>query len=215
MTTTVIYGTRARPGSPTPRLTGADSGSPSPTSRERRAGSGSREASASARSVSRFPPGSSGSTSAPGRIDLAAFAEYLGQPAVADAAHGVWAFGPATSPAAPPSVEAPDFTLPDIEGNMHSLTDYNRLSREKGAPLLLGLLARLPPRPAGLAGHLRGDPGQGVRHPRHRVGHRGRSRRPRVYPPRGGWRHAASDPGHHGAGTRSSRSGPACRRIRA
>lgn len=66
MTTTVIYGTRARPGSPAPRLTGADSGSPSPTSRERRAGSGSREASASARSVSRFPPGSSGSTSAPG-----------------------------------------------------------------------------------------------------------------------------------------------------
>lgn len=124
MTTTVIYGTRARPGSPAPRLTGADSGSPSPTSRERRAGSGSREASASARSVSRFPPGSSGSTSAPGRIDLAAFAEYLGQPAVADAAHGVWAFGPATSPAAPPSVEAPDFTLPDLEGNMHSLTDY-------------------------------------------------------------------------------------------
>ena len=91
----------------------------------------------------------------------------------------------------------------------------HRLSREKGAPLLLGLLARLPPRPAGLAGHLRGDPGQGVRHPRHRVGHRGRSRRPRVYPPRGGWRHAATDPGHHGAGTRSSRSGPACRRIRA
>jgi hypothetical protein len=41
-----------------------------------------------------------------GRIDLAAFAEYCGQPAVTDAANGVWGFGPATSPSAPPSVEA-------------------------------------------------------------------------------------------------------------
>ena len=59
-----------------------------------------------------------------GRIDLVAFAEYVGQPVVADAANGVWAFGPATSPAAPPSVEAPGFTLPDLDGKMHSLTDY-------------------------------------------------------------------------------------------
>jgi hypothetical protein len=59
-----------------------------------------------------------------GRIDLGAFAEYLGQPVVADDANGVWAFGPATLPVAPPGVEAPDFTLPDLDGKMHSLTDY-------------------------------------------------------------------------------------------
>jgi AhpC/TSA family len=59
-----------------------------------------------------------------GRIDLAAFAEHLGRPVVADAANGVWAFGPATSPAAPLGIEAPDFTLPDLDGKMHSLTDY-------------------------------------------------------------------------------------------
>jgi len=58
------------------------------------------------------------------RIDLAAFAEYLGQPAVADVANGVWGFGPATSPAALRSVEAPDFTLPDLDGKIHSLADY-------------------------------------------------------------------------------------------
>ena len=59
-----------------------------------------------------------------GQIDLTAFAEHLGQPAVADAENGVWAFGPATSPAAPRSVEAPDFTLPDLDGRMHSLSDF-------------------------------------------------------------------------------------------
>ena len=58
------------------------------------------------------------------RIDLAAFAGYLGQSAVADAANGVWGFGPATSPAVLLSAEAPDFTLPDLDGKMHTLADY-------------------------------------------------------------------------------------------
>jgi hypothetical protein len=71
-----------------------------------------------------IPPGKEWIDGRAGRIDLVAFAEYVGQPVVADAAIGVWAFGPATSAAAPPSVEAPGFTLPDLEGNMHSLTDY-------------------------------------------------------------------------------------------
>jgi AhpC/TSA family len=71
-----------------------------------------------------IPPGKKWIDEGAGRINLAAFAEHLGQPAVADAANGVWAFGPATSPAAPPGVEAPDFTLPDLDGNMHSLADY-------------------------------------------------------------------------------------------
>jgi AhpC/TSA family protein len=71
-----------------------------------------------------IPPGKQWIDARAGRIDLAAFAEHLGQPAVADAANGVWAFGPATSAVAPRGVEAPDFTLPDLDGKMHSLTDY-------------------------------------------------------------------------------------------
>jgi hypothetical protein len=71
-----------------------------------------------------IPPGKQWIDERAGRIDLAAFAEHLGQLAVADDANGVWAFGPATLPAAPRSVEAPDFTLPDLDGNMHSLAQY-------------------------------------------------------------------------------------------
>jgi AhpC/TSA family len=71
-----------------------------------------------------IPPGKQWIDERAGRIDLAAFAAYLGQPAVADTADGVWGFGPASSPAAPPSAEAPDFTLPDLDGKMHSLADY-------------------------------------------------------------------------------------------
>jgi hypothetical protein len=71
-----------------------------------------------------IPPGKEWIDARAGRIDLAAFAEHLGQPVVPDAANGVWAFGPATSPAAPRSIEAPDFTLPDLDGKMHSLADY-------------------------------------------------------------------------------------------
>lgn len=42
-----------------------------------------------------IPPGKQWINERAGQINLAAFAEHLGQPAVADAANGVWAFGPA------------------------------------------------------------------------------------------------------------------------
>ena len=71
-----------------------------------------------------IPPGEPWIDERAERIDLAAFAEYLGQSAVADVANGVWGFGPATSPAALLSVEAPDFTLPDLDGKIPSLADY-------------------------------------------------------------------------------------------
>jgi AhpC/TSA family len=71
-----------------------------------------------------IPPGKQWINERAGRIDLAQFAEHLGQPVVADAANGIWAFGPATSPAAPGGGEAPDFALPDLDGTLHSLTDY-------------------------------------------------------------------------------------------
>ena len=62
-------------------------------------------------------------TDAQGRIDLAAFARFEGRPMVRDAERGVWAFGPVAQ-VGPPSVQAPDFTFPDIDGKPHSLSDY-------------------------------------------------------------------------------------------
>lgn len=63
------------------------------------------------------------------RFDLAAFARHLGRAIVRDETRGVWSFGPAARPVAGPfasgsgPVEAPDFTLPDLDGKLHSLSD--------------------------------------------------------------------------------------------
>lgn len=55
-----------------------------------------------------------------GRVDLAAFAERLGQPVAREG--DTWAFGEPRRPAG--SLDAPDFTLPDLDGRLHSLADY-------------------------------------------------------------------------------------------
>jgi hypothetical protein len=67
-----------------------------------------------------------GWTDAEGRIDLTAFAGHFGQPVVHDAARSVWAFGTSARQRGDDllSLQAPDFTLPDLDGNMHSLLDY-------------------------------------------------------------------------------------------
>ena len=59
-------------------------------------------------------------------VDLAAFADLLGRPLALDideraAAVGASALGRASALA---SLAAPDFTLPDIDGQSHSLSDY-------------------------------------------------------------------------------------------
>ena len=61
---------------------------------------------------------------ADGRIDLMAFARHMGQPVTRD--DGVVAFGESVNVRhdALFSLEAPDFTLPDLDGVMHSLSDY-------------------------------------------------------------------------------------------
>ena len=59
-------------------------------------------------------------------FDLTAFARHIGQPYVHDARHRVWSFGP------PPQEwerrgrtgPAPDFTLPDLDGRLRSLSDF-------------------------------------------------------------------------------------------
>jgi hypothetical protein len=60
-------------------------------------------------------------------LDLTAFAAHLGEAVVRDAAHGAWSFGPAARSAAVSGsgpVAAPDFTLPDLDGKLHSLSAY-------------------------------------------------------------------------------------------
>ena len=58
--------------------------------------------------------------------DLTAVARVLGQAVVRDVAHAVWCFGDAGADrqAATHSLQAPDFTLPDLEGRPHALRDY-------------------------------------------------------------------------------------------
>lgn len=61
-----------------------------------------------------------------GQVDLAAFAEHMGQPALHAAGRDIWAFGESVNARRDQmfSLEAPDFELPDIDGNMHKLSDY-------------------------------------------------------------------------------------------
>jgi hypothetical protein len=63
------------------------------------------------------------------RLDFAAFAAHLGHAVARDAERGVWAFGPPADRGAGASgasgpVAAPDVRLPDLDGNLHSLSDY-------------------------------------------------------------------------------------------
>ena len=58
--------------------------------------------------------------------NLAALADLLGQPMVADAENRAYCFGEAASERKRilTSLDAPDFTLPDLDGEMHSLSHY-------------------------------------------------------------------------------------------
>ncbi|MCC6381618.1 MAG: TlpA family protein disulfide reductase [Dehalococcoidia bacterium] len=59
-------------------------------------------------------------------FNLVELAARLGQPIVHDDAHDVWGIGEAgaLSAAHLESLAAPEFTLPDLEGRLHSLSDY-------------------------------------------------------------------------------------------
>ena len=61
-----------------------------------------------------------------GRFNILALADYLQQPIVRDAEHDVIAIGESAEGRAGRlrTLEAPDFTLPDLDGRMHSLSDY-------------------------------------------------------------------------------------------
>lgn len=59
-------------------------------------------------------------------VNAAAFWRHLGGPTLHDAAGDVWMLGePAASRAAAlAALQAPDFTLPDLEGKSHALREY-------------------------------------------------------------------------------------------
>ena len=57
-------------------------------------------------------------------FNLSAFARLLKQPAAFDETLRVWYFGPRPAEGVLASLQAPDFTLPDMEGKRHSLADF-------------------------------------------------------------------------------------------
>ncbi len=61
-----------------------------------------------------------------GGVDLAAFAALIGRPLATDAAAGAAYLGAsaASRAAGLASLQAPDFTLPDLKGRNHSLSDF-------------------------------------------------------------------------------------------
>jgi hypothetical protein len=61
------------------------------------------------------------------RYNLTALATLLGQPVVSDAEFNAWCFGEAAAERKRvlTSLDAPDFSLPDLDGKMHSLSDYH------------------------------------------------------------------------------------------
>ena len=58
-------------------------------------------------------------------FNLTAFARMLSQSVAHDAAHSFWYFGVRPDQRRQlASLEAPDFTLPDLDGKLHSLSDF-------------------------------------------------------------------------------------------
>ena len=62
----------------------------------------------------------------PARFNVAELARWLGLPVVHEDAHGVWSFGETAADRSKSmrSLQAPDFTLPDLDGRPHALADY-------------------------------------------------------------------------------------------
>jgi hypothetical protein len=60
------------------------------------------------------------------RVDLAGLSRHMGQPVAASSEHSAWSIGEAAAAAAGRlrSLDAPDFTLPDLEGRMHTLSSF-------------------------------------------------------------------------------------------
>jgi hypothetical protein len=73
-----------------------------------------------------IPPEREGDFLRDGQVDAAAVWRYLGKPVVHSEDASVWVLGEAASQRASTlqSLEAPDFTLPDLAGRVHSLSGH-------------------------------------------------------------------------------------------
>ena len=73
-----------------------------------------------------IPKGRESEFIADGCFNMGALARHLGQPIAHDADSQAWVIGESAEArtGALQSLEAPDFTLPDLDGRMHSLSDY-------------------------------------------------------------------------------------------
>jgi hypothetical protein len=71
-------------------------------------------------------PGRRAEWSRGGLVDLAGLWEHQGKPVLHSAAGDVWVLGESAGDrgTALQTLEAPDFTLPDTGGRLHSLSDY-------------------------------------------------------------------------------------------
>ena len=78
-----------------------------------------------------------GAVAADGRVDLAAFAAVMGRAIVVDLQEKAIGLGAAAADrsGALRSLQAPDFTLPDLSGTLHSLSQY------RGKKILLAAYA--------------------------------------------------------------------------
>jgi hypothetical protein len=74
------------------------------------------------------PPGASWvrGRGADARVDLVGLSRHMGQPVAVSSEYSVWSIGEAADDAADRlrSLDAPDFTLPDLDGRMHSLSSF-------------------------------------------------------------------------------------------
>jgi hypothetical protein len=72
------------------------------------------------------PPGREAEFVSGDRVNLSALARQSGQPLVHDERHSAWSLGQTAeiTGAQLRSLQAPDFTLPDLDGQPHSLSDY-------------------------------------------------------------------------------------------
>ena len=69
------------------------------------------------------PPGQTWSDGE--NFNLSAFARHIGLAEATDAGRGVVAYeAPGGAATGPGTVDAPDFTLPDLDGDLHSLSDH-------------------------------------------------------------------------------------------
>jgi len=72
-----------------------------------------------------------------GMVDVSAFGRLTGRPVIVDEAEQIISLGAAAAirGEALQTLEAPDFTLPDLDGQLHSLSDY------RGQKILLAAYA--------------------------------------------------------------------------